>query len=46
MTVRTYYSGFGASRSSLRKYELERLVVDDHCAVTEDFLKQIYPGAH
>lgn len=45
-TVRTYYADFVASRSNVLEYELDRLVVDDHCVVTEGFLKQIYPGAY
>lgn len=44
-TVRTYCPDFAASRSNVLEYQLDRLVVDDHCVVTERFLKQIYPGA-
>ncbi|MFF0496849.1 nuclear transport factor 2 family protein [Nocardia aobensis] len=44
--VHTYYSDFVASRSNILEYALDRLVVDDHCVVTEGFLKQIYPGAY
>ncbi|MET9216203.1 MULTISPECIES: nuclear transport factor 2 family protein [unclassified Nocardia] len=45
-TVHTYYSDFVASRSNVLEYELDRLVVDDDCVVTEGFLKQIYPGSY
>ncbi|MEV5007398.1 MULTISPECIES: hypothetical protein [unclassified Streptomyces] len=44
--VRTYYSDFVASRSNVLEYTLDRLVLDDHCLVTEGFLKQIYPGTY
>ncbi|MEU2252059.1 nuclear transport factor 2 family protein [Nocardia xishanensis] len=44
--VRDYYADFVASRSNVLEFELDRLVVDDHCVVTEGFLKQIYPGTY
>ncbi|MDI3406696.1 hypothetical protein [Streptomyces cavernicola] len=44
--VRTYYANFVASNTNVLEYEMERLVVDDHCLVTEGLLKQIYPGAY
>src|SRR5262245_17673003 len=42
--VRTYYADFVASRTNVLEFEVTRLVVDDHCVVTEGLLKQIYPG--
>lgn len=44
--VRTYYANFVASRSNVLEFEIERLVLDDHCLVTEGYLKQIYPGSY
>ncbi|QNS03221.1 nuclear transport factor 2 family protein [Streptomyces xanthii] len=44
--VRTYYAAFVASRSNVLEYEIERLVLDDHCLVTEGNLKQVYPGSY
>ncbi|MGW2112689.1 hypothetical protein [Streptomyces sp. NPDC001948] len=44
--VRTFYSAFVASKSNVLEYALDRLVLDDHCLVTEGFLKQIYPGSY
>lgn len=43
--VRSYYAAFVATRTNVLEYEIERLVLDDHCLVTEGNLKQIYPGA-
>ncbi|MFI6866570.1 nuclear transport factor 2 family protein [Nocardia sp. NPDC050406] len=43
--VHAYYTAFLESRTNILAFELDRLVVDDHCVVTEGFLKQIYPGA-
>lgn len=43
--VRTYYADFVASKTNVLEFEVTRLVVDDHCLVTEGLLKQIYPGA-
>ena len=43
--VRTYYTDFLATRTNVLEFEVQRLVVDDHCVVTEGLLKQIYPGA-
>ncbi|BBZ11936.1 nuclear transport factor 2 family protein [Mycobacterium branderi] len=43
--VRAYYADFVASGTNILEFEVERLVVDDHCVVTEGYLKQIYPGA-
>ncbi|MFN3006027.1 nuclear transport factor 2 family protein [Mycolicibacterium wolinskyi] len=43
--VRRYYEAFVAGRTNILEFEITRLVVDDHCLVTEGFLKQIYPGA-
>ncbi|AVP71174.1 nuclear transport factor 2 family protein [Rhodococcus hoagii] len=44
--VKTYYIDFLATRTNILEYELDRLVVDDHCLVTEGFLKQIHPGSY
>ncbi|MEU6658137.1 hypothetical protein [Streptomyces sp. NPDC046821] len=44
--VRTYYADFVATRSNVLEYEIDRLVLDDHCLVTEGYLKQIYPGSY
>lgn len=44
--VRAYYSWFIGTQTNVLEYALDRLVVDDHCVVTEGFLKQIYPGAY
>lgn len=43
--VRAYYSAFVESQANVLEFEIQRLVVDDHCLVTEGFLKMIYPGA-
>ncbi|BBY43876.1 nuclear transport factor 2 family protein [Mycolicibacterium celeriflavum] len=43
--VQTYYTDFLATRTNILEFEVQRLVVDDHCLVTEGLLKQIYPGA-
>ena len=43
--VRTYYTDFLATRTNVLEYEVQRLVIDDHCLVTEGLLKQIYPGS-
>lgn len=43
--VRTYYTDFLATRSNVLEYALDKLVVDDHCLVTEGSLQQIYPGS-
>lgn len=44
--VRRYYSDFVASGSDVLEFEIDRLVLDDHCLVTEGFLKQILPGGY
>ncbi|MER5388623.1 nuclear transport factor 2 family protein [Saccharopolyspora sp. NPDC002686] len=44
--VRTYYVEFLKTRTNILEFTLDRLVVDDHCVVTEGFLKQIYPGSY
>ncbi|OMC40303.1 hypothetical protein A5740_24430 [Mycobacterium sp. GA-1841] len=43
--VQAYYEAFVEGGSNVLEFEITRLVVDDHCLVTEGFLKQIYPGA-
>jgi hypothetical protein len=42
--VRAFYTGTVSARTHFLEFDLERLVVDDHCAILEGFLKQIYPG--
>jgi len=42
--VQAYYTNFLATRTNILEFEVQRLVVDDHCVVTEGLLKQIYPG--
>ncbi|MEU5851333.1 nuclear transport factor 2 family protein [Saccharopolyspora shandongensis] len=44
--VRTYYVNFLETRTNVLEFTLDRLVVDDHCVVTEGYLKQIYPGSY
>ncbi len=44
--VRTYYSDLVASGSNVLEFEIDRLVLDDDCLVTEGFLKQILPGGY
>ncbi|MER7077244.1 hypothetical protein SAMN02982929_00935 [Saccharopolyspora kobensis] len=44
--VRTYYAEFLETRTNILEFALDRLVVDDHCVVTEGFLKMLYPGSH
>lgn len=44
--VHAYYSAFVASKSNILEFELDRLLVDDDCVVTEGYLRQIYPGAY
>lgn len=43
--VRAYYAGLVQGRMSVMEFEMDRLLVDDNCLITEGFLKQIYPGA-
>ena len=43
--VQAYYTAFVESRTNFLEFDVKRLIVDDHCLVTEGFLKQIYPGA-
>lgn len=43
--VRTFYTEeVIATRTNVLEFEVDRLVVDDDCVVTEGYLKQIYPG--
>ncbi|MEU0542285.1 nuclear transport factor 2 family protein [Nocardia sp. NPDC005978] len=44
--VRDYYAAFVASKSNILEFDLDRLLVDDNCVVTEGYLRQIYPGAY
>jgi hypothetical protein len=43
--VRAFYTETVRARTNFIEIDLERLVVDDNCAILEGFLKQIYPGA-
>lgn len=43
--VRSYYVDFLATRTNILEFEVQRLVVDDDCLVTEGLLKQLYPAA-
>jgi hypothetical protein len=43
--VRAFYTETVRARTNFLQLDLERLVVDDNCAILEGFLKQIYPGA-
>ncbi|NKY84647.1 nuclear transport factor 2 family protein [Nocardia veterana] len=43
--VRQYYIDFLATRTNILEFAIDRLVVDNHCVVTEGFLKMIYPGS-
>lgn len=44
--VRAYYEAFIATQTNILEYAIDRLVLDEHCLVTEGFLQQIYPGAY
>jgi hypothetical protein len=43
--VRAFYTETVRNRTNFLELDLERVVVDDHCAVLEGFLRQIYPGS-
>jgi hypothetical protein len=43
--VRAFYTETARARTNFLEIDVERLVVDDDCAILEGFLKQIYPGA-
>lgn len=43
--VRDYYAAFMATRTNVLEFEVERLIVDDDCVVTEGNMKQLYPGS-
>lgn len=43
--VHTYYTAFMATRTNILEFEIDRLVVDDDCVVTEGNMKQLYPGS-
>jgi len=42
--VRAYYTAFVQSQANVLEFEIQRLVVDDNCLVTEGFLKMLCPG--
>lgn len=42
--VRGYYTAFMGTRTNVLEFEIDRLVVDDDCVVTEGNMKQLYPG--
>lgn len=44
--VRGYYQTFVESRSNILEFDIDRLVVDERCVVTEGYLRQIYPGSY
>ncbi|MGF6881285.1 hypothetical protein ABIA39_001165 [Nocardia sp. GAS34] len=44
--VRGYYQAFVESRSNILEFDIDRLVVDDRCVVTEGYLRQIYLGSY
>jgi len=43
--VRAFYTETARARTNFLEIDLERLVVDEDCAILEGFLKQIYPGS-
>ncbi|MFN8228029.1 MAG: nuclear transport factor 2 family protein [Mycobacterium sp.] len=43
--VRAYYTAFVESGANVLEFEIDRLVLDDDCLVTEGWLKVLYPGA-
>ena len=43
--VRAFYAETIRTRTNFLAIDLERLVVDDNCAILEGFVKQIYPGS-
>lgn len=42
--VRTFYENFIASGATRLQFELDRLVVDDDCVLTEGVMRMAYPG--
>jgi len=44
--VRAFYAETVRTRTNFLEFDIERLVVDDNCAIVEGFLKHIYPGSH
>lgn len=44
--VRRYYTDFLATRTNILEFDIDRIVVDDYCVVTDGFLKQIYSGSY
>ncbi len=43
--VRTFYEVFAASGAQRLMLDVDRLVVDRHCVVTEGLMRMAYPGA-
>lgn len=43
--VRAYYEAFAASGAHRLHFDLDRLVVDRHCIVTEGLMRMAYPGS-
>jgi hypothetical protein len=43
--VRKFYEGFAASGAYRLQLEIDRLVVDRHCIVTEGVMRMAYPGS-
>ena len=44
--VRAFYAETVRTRTNFLEFDIERLAVDDNCAIVEGFLKHIYPGSH
>ena len=44
--VRTFYENFIASGATRLQFEVDRLVVDDDCILTEGLMRMAYPGPH
>jgi ketosteroid isomerase-like protein len=42
--VRTFYENFIASGATRLQFEVDRLVVDDDCVLTEGLMRMAYPG--
>ena len=43
--MRAYYTEMVRSRTNFLGTDVDRVVVDDQCVVSEGFVKQVYPGA-
>jgi hypothetical protein len=42
--VRAFYDAAVQSKATLMQFDVERVVVDDHCAVLEGFIRHVCPG--